>query len=360
MTRVRFPSTLTLALALALFALPAPAHANETQRLILDAGINLGLWQAQVAIFDTPVSDPSQVGYANGAFAAVEAVRQRLQPPFERLDLEAVLDAITRYPQRTEGLPARQRASHVQQIRDLFHGRLSVLYLSTVGIYAGPNCDGAFLDVGYHLGRAQMAAFAGDAATLANARSMLLQAIRSGLDAARNTGCGFNLESAWGALGIDRANTLAEYQSLVDPIRTTAQIASPRLYPEDPWAPTDPPRDDEPPPIDAEGEAAILGAWRYDSDTGTVVFQRADDGFVGTLHDPAPIVVEFGGYEGQETLRVRYVGDGVYEGEVLKIADMYLDRTFVWRAVRVVVGPDWLVISDQFPGGRDFRAHRLR
>lgn len=346
MMRARCPWTLALALALAPFLLPTPAHANEMQRIILDAGLNLGLWQAQVAIFDTPVGDPSQIGYANGAFAAVTMVRERLRPPFERIDLDAVLDAITRYPQRTEGLPPRQRAIHVKRIRDLLHGRLSVLYLSTVGIYAGSNCDGAFLDVGYHLGRAQMATFAGDAATLSNARSMLLRAVRTGVSASQTTGCGFNLESVWNDLGIDRATTAADFQELVEPIRSAAQVASARFDRYDPWAPTDPPRDEEPPPGDRDG--SIVGTWRFD--TGArVVFRAAGGQVLGTLHGLSSTLVSMGYSEGMEGYRLQDTGAGMYTGQKA-VRDS--DGVFHWKDVRVTIDGDTATFSEMFDGGR--------
>ena len=358
MTLARAPRTLTLALAATLLAtalLATATHANETQRLIVDAGINLGLWQAQVALFDTPFTEPSQVGYATNASSAVEMVRERLQPPFEDLDLQSVLDAIARYPDRTRDWPARQRASDVQQIRDLLHARLSLLYLSTVGIYAAPNCDGAFLDVGYHLGRAQMAAFAGDADTLANARSMLLQAIRSGLESAQRTGCGFNLEGAWADLGVDRARTLADYQALVDPIRITAEVASPRLDPTDPWSPTDRPRDAVTPPVDVDLD--IAGDWRFD--TGMrATFRRGGDGVVGTIHDLEPVLLSLGYVEGMESYRLQHTGGGTYLGQTAVRAS---DGSFSWRDVRVSVAGDSAVFSDLFDGGRvRYEARRER
>lgn len=349
MTGARAPWTLALALvSLVLAALGGPARANETQRLLFDAGLNLGLWQVQVAVFDTPVTDPAQIGYATNAYAAVEMVRDRVGPPFVDLDLQAVLDAIARYPQRTLGLPARQRAVDVAQIRDLLHGRVSVVYVSTLGVYAAPNCDGAFVDVGYHLGRAQMAAFAGDDATLANARSMLLQAVRMGLDAARDGGCGFNLASVWNDLGIERANTAAEYQGLTDPIRTTAQVASPRLGPDDPWSPSDPARDAAPPPDDPGPGAEIVGTWRYE--TGVrVVFRSDGDLIVGTSHGFSSTLASLGYTEGMESHRLRASGPGTYVGQT---AVRGSDGVFRWKDVQVTVTGDTAVFGDLYDGGQ--------
>lgn len=49
MTRASAPWLLVAVLAA--LTLPASARANDTQRLIVDAGLNLGLWQAQVALY---------------------------------------------------------------------------------------------------------------------------------------------------------------------------------------------------------------------------------------------------------------------------------------------------------------------
>lgn len=331
MTRARAPWL--LAVALAALTLPAAARANDTQRLIVDAGLNLGLWQAQVALFGTPATDPSQAGYATNAFTAVELVQARLRPPFVDLDLQAVLDAIASYPARTADLPARQRAVEVAQVHDLYRSRLAVAYLSTVGRYAAPTCDAAFLDVGYHLGRAQMAAFAGDATLLSNARAMLLQAIRTGLDAARDLGCGFNLEDVWSGLGVAEARTLADFQALVEPIRDTAATAWALAAPDVPLLPSDGDRDG-PPPV-AGGDLA--GAWRFG--TGVrVEFQSVGDELVGTLHDLSADLRAVGHTEGMEAYRLRPTGDGAYAGSALVLVSY---GQFAWKQeLRVTVTGD--------------------
>lgn len=198
------------------------AFANPAQRLVVDAGVNLGLWQVQLQLFDTPATDPTQVAYATFTVDAVSQLIPLLQPPFEDLDLQAVLDRIARYPQATAGMPAAHRAAYVDQTYGLLRSRLSVRYLSTHGIYAGANCDSSFLDVGYHLGRAQMAAFAGDSDLVQSARSALLQSIRVGLDLADGIGCGFHVADAWHGVRADLARTFEEYRALVAPVRTIA------------------------------------------------------------------------------------------------------------------------------------------
>lgn len=331
MTRARAPWI--LAAVVAALTLPAAARANDTQRLIVDAGLNLGLWQAQVALFGTPTSDPSQVGYATNAYTAVELVRAQLQPPFADLDLQSVLDAIATYPARTAELSAEQRAVEVQQVHGLYRSRLALAYLSTTGTFAASTCDAAFLDVGYHLGRAQMAAFADDAALLSNARAMLLQAIRTGLDAARDLRCSFNLEDVWGALGVAEARTLADYQALVEPIRRTAAEAFALAGPDVPLLPSDPARNEVPPT--AQGDLA--GTWRFT--TGVrVEFRIVGDELIGTLHDLSADLRAVGHTEGMEAYRLRPTGNGTYSGSALVLVSY---GSFVWKQeLRVSVEGD--------------------
>lgn len=344
MTRARAPWL--LAVGLAAMTWPTTAWANDTQRLIVDAGLNLGLWQAQVERFGTPSTDPSQVGYATNAFAAVDLVRQRLRPPFADLDLGSVLDAITRHPERTADWPARQRAVDVAQIHDRYRTRLSVAYLSTAGIYATPTCDAAFLDVGYHLGRAQMAAFAGDGALLANARSMLLQAIRTGLDAARDLGCGFNLEDVWGALGVAEARSLADYQALVEPIRRTADEAWALADPDAPRLPSDPARAEVPPVVAGD----LAGAWRFPETGVRIVFRPDGDALVGTLHDLDADLRAVGYTEGMEAYRLRAAADGAYVGSALVILAY---QSFAWKEeLRVTVTGDVARFEEGWDMGR--------
>lgn len=321
MTRARAPWL--LAAVLAALTLPAAAWSNGTQRLIVDAGLNLGLWQAQVALFGTPAGDPSQVGYATNAYTAVELVQARLQPPFADLDLQSVLDAIASYPARAANLPAQQRAVEVEQVHGLYRSRLALAYLSTTGTFTASTCDAAFLDVGYHLGRAQMAAFADDAALLSNSRAMLLQAIRTGLDAARDLRCSFNLEDTWGDLGVADARTLADYQALVEPIRRTAAEAFALAGPDTPILPSYTAREAAPP--NAEGDLA--GTWRFA--TGVrVEFRIVGDELIGTLHDLSADLRAVGHTEGMEAYRLRPNGEGSYSGAALVLVSY---GSFTWK-----------------------------
>ena len=202
----------SLARVLAMAA-PSAARANQAQQRIVDTGVNLGLWQVQVRLFDTLATDPAMIAYATFAFDAITQLVDLLQPPFEDLDLQSVLDRIARYPEATSRMLAAHRASYVAGIYKVFRSRLSVLYLSTRGRHAGPTCASAFLEVGYHLGRAQVALFAGDAYLASNARSMLLQAIRLGLDHASCIGCLFDTERVWASASRTGAGSASTAQS---------------------------------------------------------------------------------------------------------------------------------------------------
>jgi len=263
----------------------APLGANDMQRLIFDAGNNLGLWATQVELFNPPDNDQGMISYATNAFNAVVEVRNRLRPPFADLDLQSVLDRISRYPNATAGWNAGHKAVYVKQTFDLLQSRLSVLYISTTGVYSSPNCDGAFLRVGYFLGRAQMGAFAGNPAVVSGARSDLLLAIQTGLQFRQSIGCGFNVESVWSSLGIERAMALADFQALVTPVRQAAfdavQVYSeagpiPPSWTGDAVPPPPPP----PPPPESK---TLEGQWRSNATNDVIRFDRQGNVFRGTF-----------------------------------------------------------------------------
>ncbi len=106
-------AALTIGLAI---AIPSGLFANDIQRLIGDAGINLGLWHAQVELFNTPSTDPSQVAYATNTFNSIDEIRNRFIGPLANIDLQSVLDLISRYPAATDGQSAAYRASYVHGI----------------------------------------------------------------------------------------------------------------------------------------------------------------------------------------------------------------------------------------------------
>lgn len=267
------------ALILVAAVLSSHAYANDTQRLIFDAGVNLGLWATQVELFDTPATDQGMTAYATNAFNAVTQVRGLIRPPFTGLDLQSVLDKISRYPADTAGWSAGHRAGYVHQIFDLFLSRLSVLYLSTRGIYSSPNCDAAFLRVGYYLGRAQMGAFAGNPHVVSGARASLLQAVQSGLQLSRDIGCGFNVEAVWGALRIDQAMSLADFQALVNPVRQAAFDAAQLFSAAYPVSPSWPGQETPPPPE----RNSLEGLWRSNATQDVIRFERQGNVFRGTF-----------------------------------------------------------------------------
>lgn len=275
-----FPKSVAVAVVAAA-VLSGRVYANDTQRLIFDAGNNLGLWAAQVELFDTPAADPAMIAYATNAFNAVARVRELIRPPFTNLDLQSVLDKISRYPNDTAGWNAGHRAGYVRQIFDLFLSRLSVLYLSTRGIYSSPNCDAAFLRVGYHLGRAQMGAFARNSHVVSEARAGLLQAVQVGLQLSRDIGCGFNVEAAWGALRIDRAMSLADFQALVNPVRQISFDAAQMFSEAYPISPSWPEQETPPPPPPA-GQS-LEGLWRSGATQDIIRFERQGNVVRGTF-----------------------------------------------------------------------------
>lgn len=328
--------------------------ANETQRLILDAGINLGLWATQVELFNTPASDPSQISYATNAFNAITMVRDRLQPPFQDIDLQSVLDQITRYPDYTTRRNTQQRANYVQNIYTLFKSRLSVLFLSTRGIYASPNCDSAFLSVGYFLGRAQMGAAAGNQSVVSNGRSGMLQAIQSGLQASENIGCGFNLENVWKSLDADRARTLEEYQRLTDPMRRIANDAQPVFSPDNPLLPSSDSGPQPPPPPAGE----LLGTWRFNTGV-TVVFKQSGNLFAGHTYNHSSELKSVGYQDGMLAYKVSGGDGGVYTGQKYT-ATSY--RSFEWKqTIRITVKGDTATFSELWDGGQAaYTATRIR
>jgi len=337
---------------------PALIFANNIQRLIVDVGTNIGLWHAQVELFNTPPTDPSQVSYATNAFNAVIAIRGLLRGPLANIDLQAVLDQIARYPSATTSMSSAHRSSYVHGIYWLLRSRLSVLFLSTRGgTYASPNCDSAFLDVGYYLGRGQMGAFANNQYVVSNASSMILQAIRSGLDASQSCGCGFNLGDVWGALPIENARTTADFQALVTPIRGIAEIASQGFSENMPISPSSPQPGPVPPPPSPDPSDSIVGTWRME-DNSTLMFNRSENLIIGTIHNLTSVYSNLGYKEGMTYFRLSGGGQGVYTGQVITRDS---GGNFTWKNCRVTINGSSATFSDLFDGGRvSYRATRIR
>jgi hypothetical protein len=336
-------AAMTIGLAI---AIPTGLFANDIQRLIVDAGINLGLWHVQVELFNTPTNDPSQVTYATNTFNSIVEIRNRLIGPLANIDLQSVLDLISRYPAATDGQSAAHRASYVHGIYWLLRSRLSVLFLSTQGIYASPNCDSSFLDVGYYLGRGQMGAFANNEYVMSNARTMMLQAVRVGLDLALSCPCTFNVENAWGAIPIVNARTLADFERLVEPIRGTAAVAS-LIFPEGSPISLSSPPPSSPPPL-PNPSASLLGTWRM-GDGATVNFAQSGNMIIGTIQNLPSVYRSLGYREGMQYFTFLGGSQGVYSGQVI-IRDS--GGNFTWKNCRVTVSGNSATFNELFDGGR--------
>ena len=232
-TRVKQISFLLVIFSSALFFLLSPnsARANQCQFHILNVGINLGWAQATLELRgDQNPQDASTISESlTRAIEHVRAAATLFRMPYrtervrKNID-QRVIDKINRYFQLAPQLSIRQRASHVRQIWSMYRQSFQTVFTApTPGYHYYPNCDFFILDIGYHFGRAHIAAGVinnNQVRTFqTGANGSMRSAIESGLNVAvdgyeygtrtntRKACCCFGVEASWRQLPIFQWNS---------------------------------------------------------------------------------------------------------------------------------------------------------
>jgi hypothetical protein len=223
-----------------LLLLASPARANAIQEQILNAGINLGWAEATLELRGD--EDPADAQFIAEALTRaaqhVEAAANSFLEPYQtersrRGTDQRVLDLIDSYFEQAPRLSIRQKAARVQQIWSTYRQSFQTIWDSEQGYQYYPNCDLFMLDVGYHFGRAHIAAGVGGnlARTYQQgANGGMRQAMEGGLEVAvdgydygprTNTPkacCCFGVEASWRELPVFQWNSPFELYSANLPV----------------------------------------------------------------------------------------------------------------------------------------------
>jgi hypothetical protein len=195
-------------------------YANLCQEHILNVGINLGWSVATLALRgDQNPQDARTIAESlTRAAQHVNAAASLFRLPYrtERLRTgtdQHVIDKINRYFQRAPNLSVEHRASYIANIWSMYRQSFQTTFQApTPGEHYYPNCDFFILDIGYHFGRAHIAAGvnSNQARTYqSGANGSVRLAIREGLNVAvdgyeygiqtnvRKACCCFGKEAFW-------------------------------------------------------------------------------------------------------------------------------------------------------------------
>ncbi len=186
-----------IALSLALLSSwVQPAAAQDGQRHILDAGINLG-WAAGIVESDGGVT-PSNQAEVGGDLARarehVAALRgQVASPPYDRSHLTAIEQQLGRLAGRIGGMPQGEATRELYQIRRNFRDALRVILSAQTGrLQRAGTCDASILDVGFYFGLGHTAIQRGNSDVARRARDSMGRAIADGERVQRRLVCPFD------------------------------------------------------------------------------------------------------------------------------------------------------------------------
>jgi hypothetical protein len=181
-----------------------PAHAADVQRNVLDASINLG-WVTETLIRDgrRPENEADVAHWMADGDVHVRALVGRLGAPNADRDLAAVLerwagwDTVTRLSGPVGA--AESVGSVYRGLRDAVSATFDAAAQRWV---RGGSCESQFAEVGFHFGRAHIAALRGDAFTRDHDLWIMRGAIQAGLRQDAEKGCGFGARADWDRLPV--------------------------------------------------------------------------------------------------------------------------------------------------------------
>lgn len=250
-----------------------PAESNEMQYHIVCTGLNLGWAATMVELQGISPQNRSYIEkYLSDAAAHVGEINSLLRAPFTTLDMPAVIREINRFWSYTASWSISRRANYLKNIYNILKQRLSNVYDSRAGMQKSPNCDSSFLDVGYHFGRAHMAAYAGNQTIRQASHSSLTQAIAAGLSLSGRLACGFSGSKTWRALRLSTVDTAKEYEPIFPMIQNMARNAKGLSTSGGKRTPSSPP--------DAGGTGGLAGQWRS-SDGDIIRISGSGNSFTG-------------------------------------------------------------------------------
>jgi hypothetical protein len=285
-----------------------PAESNEMQFHIVGAGINLGWAATWVELQGITSGNQSWIEkYLNDAASHMETINSLLRAPFTNLDIPAVIREINRFWSYTASWSTSHRANYIKNIYSKLRQKLSNIYDSRTGMRYSPNCDSSFLDVGYHFGRAHMAAYRGNQTIRNGAHSSMTQAINEGLRLSGLLACGFGGSREWEALPLSTADTAQEYEPIYPRIQEIARNARGLSGSGGTSTPSG--------QTSGGSTGDIEGVWRL-PDGEVIRISGSGNSFTGVIVTLTQSMREAGYYEGEVIFRFTGAGDNRFATEI--------------------------------------------
>jgi hypothetical protein len=364
--------SLTFILVLIL-ATPQPIQATQMQYELFNIGLNLGYASTLIELGGiTQQNTPILRDYILKAMGFIMDANPQLWGPFLKLNLLEINRDLEQFWTYTANWNLQQRAQYITSVYNKIRQKISHIFNSQQGLYMSSNCDSHFLDVGYYLGQAYMAAFLGNESYRSSAHSSLVNTVNNGINVSQNLGCGFGTLSNWNAFTFSPPFTTAVYQNAVNQINGIALNANgmsgslyfpsePDEIPDDPGPGPDPDPgpgpDPDPNPGPDPNPQSFAGTWIFETNSRLVV-NRSGNIYRGNIYNLSSELKYLGYTEGMPYCEYTAGPNGVYTG---KINIRTSDGQFVWKNSRVTVRGDTATFEDLFDGGRvSYTARRAR
>ncbi len=304
-----------IASALFLWLCGQSLQANELQRLVFNAAGNIGVTALTIESQGiTPENSPTINLYINTAITMLNQLADRyFDPPFDSSQIRRIAGMLQRFPQATERMDNRGKASYLEGCYSNLKTAMSTMFLSNQGLKHNSTCDTYVAELGFHSGQALAAAQAGDTFRLEMARSGMNQALRMGTMVRGTLGCSFLTEDQAKNLNVPNLKTPGEFTAMIRGLETDVRLASLNLEPGFDSPATKgtlaPVQRVDPPPANPPGSPNDLtGSWR----NGLTIITREGGYYIARKIDQ-------GGPQGVVTLKFADQRDasGYYYGQYL-------------------------------------------
>ncbi len=332
-------ATIVLSLSTVLLVGASRIEANELQRLVFNAGGNIGVTEAIVQSQGiTPANSASVNNYINTAITMLDQlVAQYNDPPFDSGQIRSIASMLRRFPQATESLNNDGKATYLQNCYSNLKAAMSTIFRSDLGLKHGATCDTYVAELGYHTGWAMAGSLMGNAFLENMGKSGINQALGAGARTRDTLGCSFLTEDQARSLNVPNLKTPQDYAAMIRSLETDVRMASLNMEPGfdspatkgtvSPIPRVDPPPSNPPSPPSTPGD--LTGDWRMGltkitREGGYYVARRYDETSNHVGYRKGMVVLRFAeqrdpsGYHYGQTLLFSYRDDPIWLNAVIE------------------------------------------
>ena len=341
--RMRSKTTIFILTCMFLLANVEQINANELQRLVFNAAGSIGLTEAFVELQGiTPGNSAAINGYINTAVTMLnQLASQYNDPPFDSDQIRKIVAMLQRFPQATDKMNNRGKASYLRNCYTNLKSAMSVIFRSDFGLKYNSTCDTYVAELGYHCAQAVAASQMGESFRENMAKSGVNLALDAGTRIRNTLGCSFLTDDQARSLNVPNLKTPGEFTAMARDLENIVRVASLNLEPgfDSPVTKRATTTRIPPPPPADDDQAAIrlVGRWQTNSPDESTQINFVQEGpkIRGYICNIGKYTGRKGYRENEMIMEVTRESDRKYTGSFLFKEIFRGGATVLWQPARI-------------------------